>query len=82
MSPTNDSVELDSFLVGSSLRSSDSKPRKPHPTRTAHKRDYAIGIGFILIVTLLWTLGSFVTQVSVVLLVPSGSTYSVIIGPI
>jgi hypothetical protein len=61
MSPANDSVELDSFLGGSSLRSSNDIARKPHPTRNKH--DYAIGIGFILIVTLIWTFGSFVTQV-------------------
>ena len=46
-------------------------------TRTA-QRDYAIGIGFIIIVTLLWTLSNFVTQVGILILVLLGSTYSVI----
>ena len=59
MLTTNDSVEMDSFLA------QGGSARKPHPTRTAHKYDYAIGIGFIIIVTLLWTFGSFVTQVGV-----------------
>lgn len=59
MLPTNDSVEMDSFLT------QDGSTHKKHPTWTAHKYDYAIGIGFIIIVTLMWTLGSFVTQVSV-----------------
>lgn len=84
MLPINHSVELDLFpdFHGSSLRSSNHITSKLHLTRTAHtKRNYAIGIGFILIITLLWTLGSFVTQVgtSKVLL---GNTYFGIIGSI
>ena len=51
--------DLDSFLVGSSPENG-----KLHPTRMVYNRDYAIGIGFIIIITLLWTFGNFVTQVS------------------
>jgi hypothetical protein len=66
MMPTNHSIEMDSFPVTQDLRGSNltSSNDKPHSTRTTHKHDYAIGMGFILIVTLLWTLSSFVTQAS------------------
>lgn len=67
MPAINHSIEMDSFLhtqkeasnrdlVGSSSSSNDK-------ARTS-QRNYAIGIGLILIVASLWTLSSFVTQVS------------------
>lgn len=60
-------VRRDGFVsrfYGSGLRISNDITRTPRSTRTTKKRDYAIGIGYILVVTLLWTLGSFVTQVN------------------
>lgn len=42
----------------------ESKPsRKAYNFLALHKNDYAIGIGLLLLVVLLWTASSFLTQV-------------------
>jgi len=68
MLPTDHSVELDPFLeedirdFHGSSSNHDLEARTPYPP--AHKRDFAIGIGLIVVVASLWTISGFVTQVS------------------
>ena len=57
--PNSPAIEMNSLSPGSQSRGRASLPFGP-----AGKRNYVLGIGLMLFVVFMWTVSSFVTQVS------------------